>query len=129
MSAALPGLGPEVGGLDVTPRRTVGRTTGVVAGAGTAGPALAAIIVHLWPNLADVEWALATLLGLGLGLFAGYLLPPVKPAVVTPSPDEMPGGPDYQGEAGAAPGDVLAVPPEDPGPDAAPVVDTEPPRV
>lgn len=129
MSAALPGLGPEVGGVDVTPRRTVGRTTGVVAGAGTAGPALAAIIVHLWPNLADVEWALATLLGLGLGLFAGYLLPPVKPAVVTPSPDTVPGGPDYQGEAGAAPGDVLAVPPEDPGPDDAPVVDTESPRV
>ena len=129
MSAALPGLGPEVGGVDVTPRRTVGRTTGVVAGAGTAGPALAAIIVHLWPNLADVEWALATLLGLGLGLFAGYLLPPVKPAVVTPSPDAVPGGPDYQGEDGAAPGDVLAVPPEDPGPDAAPVVDTDPPRV
>ena len=59
-------LGPEAGGVDVTPRRTVGRTTGVVAGAGTAGPALAAIIVHLWPNLADVEWALATLLGLGV---------------------------------------------------------------
>ena len=103
MSAALPGLGPEVGGVDVTPRRTVGRTTGVVAGAGTAGPALAAIIVHLWPNLADVEWALATLLGLGVGLFAGYLLPPVKPAVVSPSPDTVPGGPDYEGEAGAAP--------------------------
>lgn len=76
-------------GTEAAPRRTVGRTTATVAGAGVVGPPVAAIVVHLAPSWAPVEWALAAIIGWAVAMVSGYLLPPQRPAVVSPSPDAV----------------------------------------
>lgn len=91
---------------DTTTRRTVGPVTGAATAGGVLGTALAQILVHVLPYLADVEVAVSVVLTALLALLGGYLVPPQKPAVVTPTTDPN----VFDGVENVEEGETVAVP-------------------
>lgn len=101
---------------DMQVRRTVGPVTGAATVGGAVGAAIAQVVVHVWPYLGPVETALTVLIAAALSLLGGWLVPPQRPAVVTPTedPDVYEGRHVREGEVVAVPDPVDPVEGEDP---------------